>query len=1350
MASSASAASASKQRTDDRFEPDDQWKKDLKKRIEDNLSGMLQDAKDLLESNLHKFPNRRTILENDFNKTLDNIRKLADDAYREELERERQERRWAMGAELNPAWKESIEKEQQAIMDMIKSGQTNASESQSPDASDADAVSAVLGNDHISPDNSDSAPVSNDGDPISDSESDGASLLRAPRELGQTVRAGKQKEKEKDSPSRISSESPPARSSERHSRPARLNGSLRPSPERDVSSSRSFNDRSPHPSNSSPGASPLYWTPPKTDDPHSNLQRRTSSSRRSDDPPVNPVQRRGSTASIRSTGSSSFRPSSTTIPETDSSVTTKIELERRATQEVEQQWSRMDAARDKGKDRVGTYEQAHSPHDYAASHSPGPGSVSSSPSQSRRPPTPPLNTKPVYRKTSFMQENTRGIDRRPSIPALSGGPSLISSSRPADLYGPPPQIDNARQTAPISTNNNYSSMSTTMAYATESPMNYYSPYGPPYNNADPTDRYFASTPSSPPNHYSMPATGPMFIPRAPPNGEEDFGRYYQPQPPHGQSSYRNAGWTGPGPESLQQRGDRPHIPPPTPAPPLPPHEAQAWRTWTQSVGPRFSNSDLRSVHQHHGQQTQPLPLSQHQHPRAYGPSPGPGYNQTFDPGFDDFDDLGEEEEEPEYGPLLEGPHWRMLEARRKEAAKKKKLAEEEEEVRRKQKKEEEEAAAKRKKEQEERERERAEKERLHKLQKMLEERERERVEKERRERERAEKERLEREEKERRERERLEMERIERERREREQREREKAERERREKEEEARRRAEDLRRREEEIERKKRELAQRKREEELRKKEEEIRQKEEELARIQEEEVRQLREENQRREAELQRQAQDAKKKEQEAKRREKEARKKEQEAKKKEEEIRQREAELRAREEELKRKEFEAKAREEEERRRQREEARLQREEERRQREEAERMRREEEDARQREEQERQKREEEEQARREEEERRQREEEQMRRLREKAEAEAKQREEDERLARRIQEEEQERARVEEDWVKREEAKKKAESKEAAAQAYRKQQEAQALRDRERMEAQWKKMTEDKKRDDDVKKQEERRREEDARKASSGTGFGWEHWSTSSSSSTWAQPQRPQQSTPSGTSTPNRSSTSSSAWSTSSKSSSASSAASASSKTSSASSTTSGWASSTTDTSTSSTPTPKPRSGSTGSSGTPLSEAEWQRRQEEYARQQQERFIQEQDRLERERLNRAAKTMTKEDVIAMFEHHERLWQRMGTIDELRWDHFPWPMFKRPASPEEITFTAISAYILSPHYPEKDKSRPEKDRIKEHIRRWHPDRFETKMLPKVIDSDKERVREGAGFVVRSLNDLLTKSNTRLF
>jgi len=159
-----------------------------------------------------------------------------------------------------------------------------------------------------------------------------------------------------------------------------------------------------------------------------------------------------------------------------------------------------------------------------------------------------------------------------------------------------------------------------------------------------------------------------------------------------------------------------------------------------------------------------------------------------------------------------------------------------------------------------------------------------------------------------------------------------------------------------------------------------------------------------------------------------------------------------------------------------------------------------------------------------------------------------------------------------------------------------------------------------------------------------------------------------------------------------------------------------------------------------------PSPDSEWARRQAEQARKQQEQFRREQERMERERQAKAGKILSKEEVVQLFEAHERQWSKLITYDELRWDTLPWPMLKKPSVPEDITSGAIHAYILSPHYPEKDKSRSTKDRIKEHIRRWHPDRFETKMLTKVIEGEKEKVKEGAGSVVRNLNDLLTRSN----
>ncbi|TFK68563.1 hypothetical protein BDN72DRAFT_734347, partial [Pluteus cervinus] len=92
----------------------------------------------------------------------------------------------------------------------------------------------------------------------------------------------------------------------------------------------------------------------------------------------------------------------------------------------------------------------------------------------------------------------------------------------------------------------------------------------------------------------------------------------------------------------------------------------------------------------------------------------------------------------------------------------------------------------------------------------------------------------------------------------------------------------------------------------------------------------------------------------------------------------------------------------------------------------------------------------------------------------------------------------------------------------------------------------------------------------------------------------------------------------------------------------------------------------------------------------------------------------------------------------------LHWESFPWPMFKRPMGVEEITSMAVGLYLNNSHYPERSGGGGKglKDRIKEHIRRWHPDRFETKVLPRVVEDDREKVKEGAGTVVRILNELL--------
>ena len=175
-----------------------------------------------------------------------------------------------------------------------------------------------------------------------------------------------------------------------------------------------------------------------------------------------------------------------------------------------------------------------------------------------------------------------------------------------------------------------------------------------------------------------------------------------------------------------------------------------------------------------------------------------------------------------------------------------------------------------------------------------------------------------------------------------------------------------------------------------------------------------------------------------------------------------------------------------------------------------------------------------------------------------------------------------------------------------------------------------------------------------------------------------------------------------------------------------------------------------KPRTGFVSSGAYPLSssphtasfsETKRTRKQQEFAESQYEQLRRAEEKLGAER-----RLMS-----AVFEHHERLWNRLNTLNynELSWSDFPWPMFKQPLKPGDMTLPRISAYIQSPLYPDKDyQTRIPKYRIRVHINRWHPDRFETKVLPKVVENEREKVKHGAEKVAKYLSDLLRKENER--
>jgi len=96
---------------------------------------------------------------------------------------------------------------------------------------------------------------------------------------------------------------------------------------------------------------------------------------------------------------------------------------------------------------------------------------------------------------------------------------------------------------------------------------------------------------------------------------------------------------------------------------------------------------------------------------------------------------------------------------------------------------------------------------------------------------------------------------------------------------------------------------------------------------------------------------------------------------------------------------------------------------------------------------------------------------------------------------------------------------------------------------------------------------------------------------------------------------------------------------------------------------------------------------------------------------------------------------------------DLAFHDIPWPIvdaYRRRRTHDEdqcfgvddLTAKAITLFLFS-----KEK-RDRKEKLREAIRRFHPDKFEGRFIPRVRAQDQARVVEGIGQVSRILNSLL--------
>jgi len=82
---------------------------------------------------------------------------------------------------------------------------------------------------------------------------------------------------------------------------------------------------------------------------------------------------------------------------------------------------------------------------------------------------------------------------------------------------------------------------------------------------------------------------------------------------------------------------------------------------------------------------------------------------------------------------------------------------------------------------------------------------------------------------------------------------------------------------------------------------------------------------------------------------------------------------------------------------------------------------------------------------------------------------------------------------------------------------------------------------------------------------------------------------------------------------------------------------------------------------------------------------------------------------------------------------------------------DDLTRDAISLFLFSstssssvPSSSNQEglEKKDRKDKLRETFLRFHPDKFEGRVMPRVKEAERDKVREALGIVVRALNDLM--------
>ncbi|KAH9895707.1 hypothetical protein C8Q73DRAFT_689061 [Cubamyces lactineus] len=109
---------------------------------------------------------------------------------------------------------------------------------------------------------------------------------------------------------------------------------------------------------------------------------------------------------------------------------------------------------------------------------------------------------------------------------------------------------------------------------------------------------------------------------------------------------------------------------------------------------------------------------------------------------------------------------------------------------------------------------------------------------------------------------------------------------------------------------------------------------------------------------------------------------------------------------------------------------------------------------------------------------------------------------------------------------------------------------------------------------------------------------------------------------------------------------------------------------------------------------------------------------------------------------------YELKWVELKTNRTLKnvvtFSEFPFPVFTYSLpDPADITLERVRAFIFHP-FRESIAGKTPKEILKMEVLRWHPDKFDSFISPKVCEGDWEKTKEAAGLVARWLTTLMAE------